>query len=128
LNTDTQQHAYVLRRGEREAPEGLRKGLATANRLQDLLMGNFALGRTGNEVLAKTRAAAIAEGIEPSIYTHPLGFHGHAAGATIGMWDSQGGVPGTGDWPVHASTVWSIELNATVPVPEWGGKAVRFML
>jgi Xaa-Pro aminopeptidase len=128
LNTDTQQHAYVLRRGESEAPEGLRRGMAAANRLQDLLMGNFAVGRTGNEVLALTRAAAIAEGIEPSIYTHPLGFHGHAAGATIGMWDMQGGVPGTGDWPLHASTVWSIELNATAPVPEWGGKAVRFML
>ena len=128
LNTDTQQHAYVLRRGETEAPQGLRDGLATANRLQDLLMANYVLGRSGNEVLAKTRADAIAEGIEPSIYTHPLGFHGHAAGATIGMWDQQGGVPGTGDWPVHADTAWSIELNATVAVPEWGGKAVRFML
>lgn len=128
LNTDTQQHAYVLRRGETQAPEGLRAGLATANRLQDLLMANFALGRTGNEVLAKTREAAIAQGIEPTIYTHPLGYHGHGAGAAIGMWDQQGGVPGSGDWPLHASTVWSIELNAAAPVPEWGDKSVRFML
>lgn len=128
LNTDQQQHAYVLRRGESQAPEGLRRGLAAANRLQDLLMGEYRVGRTGNEVLAAARAAAQAEGIAPTIYTHPLGFHGHAAGATIGMWDMQAGVPGTGDWPLHASTVWSIELNATAPVPEWGGKAVRFML
>lgn len=128
LNTDTQQHAYVLRSGESAAPEGLRRGMATANRLQDLLMENFVAGRSGNAVLAATRAAAQAEGIVPTIYTHPLGFHGHGAGATIGMWDQQGGVPGTGDWPLHPATVWSIELNATVPVPEWGGKAVRFML
>lgn len=128
LNTDTQQHAYVLRRGETQAPEGLKLGLAKANRLQDLLMQNFVVGRTGNQVLAKTREDAVLEGIEPSIYTHPLGFHGHAAGATIGMWDQQNGVPGTGDWPLYPSTVWSIELNATVTVAEWGGKAVRFML
>lgn len=128
LNTDQQQHAYVLRRGEREAPEGLRRGLAAANRLQDLLMANFAVGRSGNEVLALTRAQAAVEGLEPTIYTHPLGFHGHGAGATIGLWDRQGGVPGNGDWPLYPSTVWSIELNASAPVPEWGGKAVRFML
>jgi Xaa-Pro aminopeptidase len=128
LNTDTQQHAYVLRAGESDAPEGLQRGMATANRLQDLLMANFATGRTGNEVLAATREQARAEDIVPSIYSHPLGYHGHGAGAAIGMWDQQGGVPGTGDWPIHPSTCWSIELNATVPVPEWNGKEVRFML
>jgi hypothetical protein len=56
-------------------------------------------GRTGNEILKATREQAIAEGITPSIYTHPIGFHGHAAGTTIGMWDMQGGVPFTGDYP-----------------------------
>jgi hypothetical protein len=35
LNTDTQQLAYVLRRGEREAPAGLVAGMADANRIQD---------------------------------------------------------------------------------------------
>lgn len=128
LNTDTQQHAYVLRPGETDAPEGLKKALSVGNRLQDLLTREFAVGRTGNEILASALAAARAEGIRPSIYTHPIGFHGHAAGPAIGMWDNQGRVVGTGDFPLHANTAHSIELNVTVSIPEWGGQDVRIML
>lgn len=127
LNSDQQQHAYVLREGESEAPEYLQKALYNANRLQDIFTGNFAVGRTGNEVLAISRQQAIKEGIKPSIYTHPLGYHGHAAGTTLGMWDSQGGVPVQGDYPLQPNTAYSIELNAATFVPEWG-KEVRIML
>lgn len=127
LNTDQQEHAYVLRPGEIDAPEYLKKALATGNRLQDIFTDNFKEGRTGNEVLAMSRAQAIEEGITPSIYTHPIGYHGHAAGTTLGMWDSQGGVPVTGDYPLHLNTAYSIELNASVFIKEWG-KDVRIML
>lgn len=119
LNTDTQQHAYVLKPGETSAPPFLREALKTGNRLQDILTAQFEAGRTGNEILKAARAQAIAEGITPSIYTHPIGFHGHAAGTTIGMWDMQGGVPHTGDHPMALQTAYSIELNCTVNVPEW---------
>jgi hypothetical protein len=95
LNTDTQQHAYVLKPGETEAPEYLRNALARGNKLQDILTGNFAKGKTGNQILAESRKQAIDQGLTPSIYTHPIGFHGHAAGTTIGMWDMQNGVPMT---------------------------------
>lgn len=128
LATDTQQHAYVLRPGESEAPSGLRRALATGNRLQDILTGEFATGRSGNEILAAALARAAEEGIVATIYTHPIGFHGHGAGPTIGLWDQQGGVPGRGDYPLYASTAHSIELNAAVSVPEWGGQSVRIML
>ena len=128
LNTDTQQHAYVLRSGEARAPLGLEKALGVGNRLQDLLTEAFVQGRTGNEILATALGSAQNEGIEATIYTHPLGFHGHGAGPTIGLWDQQGGVPGRGDYPLQAATVHSIELNAAVAVPEWGGKKVRMML
>ena len=47
LNTDTQQHAYVLLPGEKDAPNGLKKALAQGNRLQDLLTSNFVEGRSG---------------------------------------------------------------------------------
>lgn len=127
LNTDTQQHAYVLRSGENDAPEYLKKALANGNRLQDIFTENFAVGKTGNEVLAKSRAEAIAEGIKPSIYTHPIGYYGHAAGTTLGMWDAQQGVPYTGDYPLHANTAYSIELNAATYIEEWG-KEIRIML
>jgi Xaa-Pro aminopeptidase len=127
LNTDTQQHAYVLKAGETEVPKYLNVAFNNANRLQDIFTGNFREGRTGNEVLAKSREQAIAEGLKPSIYTHPIGYHGHAAGTTLGMWDSQGGVPGDGDYPLHLNTAYSIELNNATYIEEWG-KEIRIML
>lgn len=128
LNTDTQQHAYVLKPGETNAPAGIRAGLANSNRLQDILTEQFVRGRSGNEILRAARAQAIEEDIRPSIYTHPIGYHGHGAGPTIGMWDNQGDTIGRGDYPLYENTAHSIELNSTVTVPEWGGQDVRFML
>ncbi|WP_414827652.1 M24 family metallopeptidase [Alteromonas sp. H39] len=127
LNSDQQQHAYVLKPGETQAPASLRDALESGNRLQDILMSHFKLGRTGNDILAMSRKQAIEEGIVPTIYTHPIGTHGHAAGTTIGMWDSQSGVPVDGDYPMQKNTAYSIELNAAVPVPDWGGD-IRIML
>jgi hypothetical protein len=127
LNTDQQQHAYVLKPGETAVPESLVKALASGNALQDILTGNFNTGRSGNEVLKMSREQAIAKGIKPSIYTHPIGFHGHAAGPTIGMWDAQEGMPVTGDYPLFPDTAYSIELNAASIIPEWD-KEIRIML
>jgi hypothetical protein len=127
LNTDTQQHAYVLKPNETEIPEFLKEAFKKGNRLQDIFTGNFKEGRTGNEILKASRDQAIAEGINPSIYTHPIGYHGHAAGTTLGMWDMQGGVPFTGDYPMHNSTAYSIELNCAVNIPEWK-KDIRIQL
>ncbi len=128
LNTDTQHHAYVLKPGETEAPKGLRDGLAAANRVQDALTDEFAVGRSGNEILAAARRTIEAEGITGTIYTHPIGYHGHGAGPTIGMWDDQGPKAGLkGSYPMQANTAYSIELNAEAEVPEWGGQVVRFM-
>jgi Xaa-Pro aminopeptidase len=127
LNTDTQQHAYVLRPGETDAPEELRHALERGNRLQDILTDQFVAGRSGNEILASALAVARDEGIIASIYTHPIGFHGHAAGPTIGLWDQQGGVPGRGDYPLYPNTAHSIELYAETDIESWG-KPVRIKL
>ena len=127
LNTDTQQHAYVLRPGETEAPKDLQQAFARGNRLQDILTGNFVTGRTGNEILAASLKQAEKEDIVASIYTHPIGYHGHAAGPTIGLWDQQDGVPGKGDYPLYPNTAHSIELYAESEVPSWG-KPVRIKL
>lgn len=120
LCTDQQQHAYVLRPGERAAPAGLRAALAAGNRLQDIHIDAMRPGRTGNEVLRAALERARAEGIRPSVYSHPLGHHGHAAGPTIGLWDQQGGVPGRGDYPLFDETCYAVELNVVCDVPEWG--------
>jgi Xaa-Pro aminopeptidase len=122
LNTDTQHMGYVLQQGETDVPAGIKRALANANRLQDLLLERMKPGRSGNEVLTETLAAMKAEGISGSIYTHPIGDHGHGAGPLIGLWDRQQGVPGRGDVLVLPGTWFSIELSATTPVREWGNK------
>ncbi|MBS1978210.1 MAG: aminopeptidase P family protein [Bacteroidetes bacterium] len=127
FNTDTQQHAYVLKGGETDAPEYLRNAFTRGNQLQDYLTRNFKEGRTGNDILAATRKQAIDNGLKPSVYTHPIGYHGHASGTTIGMWDMQDGVPHTGDYPMHLKTAYSIELNCAVNIPEWK-KEIRIQL
>ena len=88
---------------------------------------NFKTGDSGNEILKRSLSQAKESGLKPSIYTHPLGLYGHSAGTTIGMWDSQGGVPGTGDYQLFPNTVFAIELNTTVAIPEWN-KDIRIML
>ncbi|GMN02840.1 M24 family metallopeptidase [Erythrobacter sp. MTPC3] len=125
LNTDTQHLAYVLKPGETEVPAGLAAGLANSNRVQDILTANFEVGRTGNAAMLKSRAEAIAEGLDPSIYTHPIGLHGHGAGPAIGFWDNQEADP-RGAGPIRANTAWSIELTTYAEVPEWGGQRVDF--
>ena len=125
LSTDTQHLAYVLKPGETEAPEGLQRGLAASNRVQDILISHFETGLSGNEVLARARAEAIAEGLDPSIYTHPIGTHGHGAGPAIGFWDNQDADP-RGAGLINANTAWSIELTSYSAVPEWGGQVVDF--
>ena len=127
LNTDCQQHAYILKPGENSLPPALQQAFEKANRLQDILTSNFIKGRSGNQILSASLTQAKSEGIKASIYTHPLGFHGHAAGPTIGMWDQQGGVPGSGDFPLNYNTAYSIELNAATFIPEWK-KEIRIML
>jgi Xaa-Pro aminopeptidase len=127
MNTDTQQNAYVLRPGETAPPAGLVEAFKKGNRLQDILTSNFQEGRTGNEILKLTREQAIAEGLTPSIYSHPIGYHGHAAGTSIGMWDNQEHVD-TGEHPLHENTCYAIELNAREKIPEWGNKEIRVML
>lgn len=127
LNTDTQELAYVLKAGETDVPNYLQEAFKAGNRVQDILTQNYVAGRTGNEILRESRKMMDAEGIRGSIYTHPLGFYGHSAGPTIGMWDNQGDTPGAGDFPLHANTGYAIELNAVVYVEEWK-KDVRIML
>jgi Xaa-Pro aminopeptidase len=127
LNTDIQQHAYVLKPSETEVPDFLKKAFEKSNRLQDILTSQFAAGKTGNQILAAALAQAKKENIEASIYTHPLGFHGHAAGPTIGLWDQQGGVPGSGDFKMNYKTAYSIELNTATQITEWN-KSIRMML
>jgi Xaa-Pro aminopeptidase len=125
LNTDTQHMGYVLREGETDVPLGIQRALWNSNKLQDIVMSELRAGRTGNEILRASLEVMRATGIDGTIYSHPIGMHGHGAGPLIGMWDRQDGIPGRGDAPVIPNMWYSIELQATTAVPEWNNQRVR---
>lgn len=125
LATDTQQNAYVLRPGETQAPEGMRRALQVANRQQDLLAKQMVAGRTGDQILAATLADMRSEGIEGRVYSHPVGTHGHGAGPFIGRYDRQDGVPGVGELPLVDNTMFSFEMFIEINLPEWDGQRIK---
>lgn len=129
LNTDCQELAYVLYPGEKSAPKFLEDALKKGNQLQDILTSNYKIGALGNEILKTSLKEAKKQGLQPAIYTHPLGLYGHSSGTTVGMWDSQGGInTDDGDaHPLRPETVYAIELNTTVAIPQWN-RTIRIML
>ncbi len=122
LATDTQHMGYVLREGETAPPAGILAALENSKKMQDIVMARMTPGRTGNEVLADALKEIKALGIKGTVYSHPIGDHGHGAGPLIGLWDRQQGVPGRGDVKLMPNTWFSIELSSRTPVPEWGGQ------
>ena len=128
LCTDTQEMGYVLRQGEDAVPAELQSALESGNQWQDLLTEQFEEGRTGNEILQAARAAADEAGVVVSIYSHPIGFYGHAPGPTIGMWDNQGETPIRGDWKMYADTAYAIEGNNMVQLSFWDDQWVQIKL
>jgi Xaa-Pro aminopeptidase len=124
LRTDTQHMAYVLQAGETAPPPGLLAAMRNTNRLQDIVMTELKPGRSGNEVLAASLARMRAAGIRGAVYSHPVGDHGHAAGAFIGLFDRQEPSRGRGEVRVLPDTWYAIELVATTPVAEWDDQPV----
>ena len=127
LNSDCQQMAYVMKDDEKEVPVFLKRAFKKGNKLQDILTSNFIEGDSGNAILLNSLNQAVKSSLRPSIYTHPLGSYGHSSGPTIGMWDSQSGVKGNGDYPLYKNTVYAIELNITSYIKEWS-RDIRIML
>lgn len=127
LYSDMQWSAYVLREGEADAPAGLQKALDNANRVADILMGEFAEGRTGNAVVDAAMKKAGEEGLRPLIYTHPIGVYGHAAGPPIDARAPESAPEGSrlrGEYPLYLNTAHSIEFSATTKIAEWDGEDV----
>lgn len=128
LHTDSQRLGYILRDGETQIPAGILEGFRTGNRFQDIVRENFVTGRTGNDVFFAAMEQAKAEGIRPMLYTHPIGFYGHGAGPTIGLYTDQGFIPERGELCLHDDTCHALELNITHSVPEWDGQDVAFYI
>ena len=125
FSTDWQKMGYVLRPGERDVPEGLKKALANTNRLQDALFTHIRPGATGSVVYDATMAEMKKLGIEAMIYSHSVGNQGHALGASI---DFRRASANSFEPPFREGSYTAIELNTSTPVPEWGGQKVTIMM
>jgi Xaa-Pro aminopeptidase len=126
-NTDTQEMAYVLRRGETDIPEGLKAGFAEGNRLQDVFCGEFKEGLTGNQILANILTKAKEVGIKkPRVYSHSLGYYLHEPGPLIGLPWEQENTGARGEVKLVPNSTFTVELSVNRPIPEWGVEDFRF--
>jgi Xaa-Pro aminopeptidase len=123
LSTDWQKHAYILKKGEKDAPQGLKNALKNTNRLQDVLFEKARAGMTGAEVYEATMATMKRENIEAMIYSHPLGTQGHGLGASIDFRKSIGGA----EERFRLGSYMAIELNTATNIPEWNDQKVTIM-
>ncbi|MGC9321358.1 MAG: M24 family metallopeptidase [Kosmotogaceae bacterium] len=124
LATDTQQMFYLKRKSRSSVPEGLQDVVSRTNEVQDILARNFIEGISGNELLRVTLKEAEERDLDATIYSHPIGYHGHGAGPIIGLWNNQEEIKGTGDLKIRNSTCFAMELNSRTPVTSWSGQPV----
>lgn len=127
LCSDMQWWAYVCRPGENDAPEGLTKAFNRATKVADIFMDEFIEGKTGHEIAEAALVKAESCGLKPSIYSHPVGVHGHGAGTTFNTaapekQDERNVM--RWDYPLYANTCYAIELSSTTSVPEWDNQDV----
>lgn len=123
LSTDWQKMAYILKKGEKDSPEGLKKALKNTNALQDAIFKVARAGMTGAEVYESAMAEMKRQNIEAMIYSHPIGTHGHGLGASIDFRKAIGGA----EERFRLGSYTSIELNTSTIVPEWNNQKVTMM-
>ena len=123
LSTDWQKHAYILKPGEKDVPNGLKAALKNTNRLQDIIFQIARTGMTGTEVYQAAMAECKKQNITCQIYSHPIGTQGHGLGPSI---DFRGNIGG-GANKILLGSYMSIELNTATEVPEWNNQRVTIM-
>jgi len=128
LNTDWQKNAYVLKPGEKDAPEGLKQALRNTMMLQDALMLRASRpGRAAGDVYNDTMKEMQERDIEAMIYSHPLGNQGHALGASIDFRAARRPDSMSTGKTLRLGSYISIELNTRTAIPEWNGQKVFIM-
>lgn len=124
LASDWQKVAYILRPGEVTVPPGLELALRNGNRTQEALRTSARPGMTGHEAAAATLAALAGVDFTPSIYSHPIGTHGHGMGPQVNARGAVLGPPPARDSRLRLGSYRSIELSATTRIPEWNDGAL----
>jgi len=121
LASDWQKVAYILPPGQHAVPAGLELALLNAMRTRDALRSVARPGMTGYGAAEATVAALSGVSFTPSIYSHPIGTHGHGVGPSINARGAILPAPPERDSPLRIGSYRSIELSATTRVPEWNG-------
>lgn len=123
LSTDWQKHAYILQKGERDVPAGMKQAIKNTNALQDAIFAVARPGMTGAEVYDSAMAEMKRQNIEAMIYSHPIGTHGHGLGASI---DFRRAITGAAE-RFRLGSYTSIELNTSMILPEWDNQKITIM-
>ena len=143
--SDWQKVAYILREGEDDVPEGLKAALANANVVHEAFASEVRPGMTGWKATLAVASRLEDTPFVPSIYTHPIGYQGHALGPSIRARAVDASVQtGTGpadisatmdlsspferDTPLLRGSYRSIEFSVSTPVPEFNNGMVAIAM
>ncbi len=128
----------MLRPGETNAPESLKKAYRNARQVTDILCQNMRPGKLGYQVWEETTGWAAKQGyaigyaMEPTDPSRPeVGVYCHSVGTSvhdIGARTSENNPHAFGDrvrYPLAKDNWYSVELHVSTPVPEWDGQTVK---
>lgn len=126
--TDWQKVAYILRDGETDVSPGMKLALKNGNLSQEAIRTASRAGMTGYQ--ATVAAMKKLEGVEflPSLYSHEIGYQGHALGPSINARNGIIGPAPARDSILRLGSYRSIELSATTAIPEWNGEKLQIPL
>jgi Xaa-Pro aminopeptidase len=136
--TDQKRIAYVLKPGETKLPESYQRAFDNAVRVRDVIHRTARPGRTAQVMMDSINRAIVNAGIlqmrgfnqtradssvEFIIGCHSVGDWGHGIGPSMAFFN-----PGRLTYEMRSGNLFSIELFAYTPIPEWGGKKLRIPL
>jgi Xaa-Pro aminopeptidase len=136
--TDMKRMAYVLKKGETEAPSGFQNAFDQAVRVREVIRKNIKVGLTAEETLKvlnkKVEEAGFAimkefnkptetDKTEVIIGCHSVGNWGHGIGPSIAWFN-----PLRMTFKIQPTNMFVIEFFAYTAAEEWGGKKVRIPL
>lgn len=136
--TDQKRIAYVLKPGEVALPASIQAAFDNAVRVRDVIHRTARPGKTAQQMMDQVNAAIVAAGIQQMqgfnkvradnsiefiIGCHSVGDWGHGIGPSMAFFN-----PGRLTYEMRPGNLFSIELFAYTPIPEWGGKKLRIPL
>jgi len=135
--TDMKRMAYVLKEGEKEVPKSIQHAFDQAVKVRTIVVNTIKPGIT-----AKQNETNVYKALQDANFSkiefnkpgtddktdviigcHSVGDWGHGSGPSIAFFS-----PVQLTYTVKPSNLFSIELFAYTPMPEWGGKKLRIPL